>query len=74
MIVLFCDKYLPFSSFDFCGRNLKVHFDKFIQSYSLIWIQKVLSGLRDTKKFDLVDWDRDELFLRFKDWVVGNEE
>lgn len=41
--------------------------------YSSWSIESILSGLRGAKDWESTDWDHDKLFMRFKDYVLGEE-
>src|SRR5258707_1309332 len=41
--------------------------------YSRWSIKSILSGLRGAKDWEETDWDHDNLFMRFKDYVLDEE-
>ncbi|KAJ7291238.1 hypothetical protein C8J57DRAFT_1704891, partial [Mycena rebaudengoi] len=46
----------------------------FVFSNATIWTESILAGLCKVEDFDAMDWENDEIFLKFKDWVLGNEK
>lgn len=53
--------------------NRKIIAD-FISSWPVRWVEDFLSGLRDVEQWDDTDWESDVMFLKFKDYVVENEQ
>ncbi|KAI0699895.1 hypothetical protein C8T65DRAFT_580789, partial [Cerioporus squamosus] len=47
---------------------------EFISSWQVRWVEDFLSGLRDVTNWDSTDWENDGMFLKFKDYVVENEQ
>ena len=46
---------------------------EFTGCWQMRWVEDVLSGLRDVDEWDDFDWEDDNVFLKFKDYVVENE-
>lgn len=46
----------------------------FVSSRQVWWVEDFLSGLGSVSAFDSTDWDSDVTFLKFKDYVVDNEQ
>ncbi|RDX50314.1 hypothetical protein OH76DRAFT_469327 [Lentinus brumalis] len=46
----------------------------FIASWQVRWVEKFLSGLRDVEQWDDMDWNSQVMFLKFKDYVIQNEQ
>ncbi|KAM5536716.1 hypothetical protein V8D89_009643 [Ganoderma adspersum] len=47
---------------------------RFFSSWSVHFVEDMLSGLRDIEEWEFVDWDRHHVFLRFKEYVVNTEK
>ena len=46
----------------------------FVSSRQVSWVEDFLSGLRDIDQWDNTDWVSDVMFLKFKDYVIENEQ
>lgn len=46
----------------------------FVNSRAIITIERILSGLRGIDDWDGVDWENHTVFLKFKDWILGDEK
>lgn len=58
---------------DALPANRKIISD-FVSSREVFMVEDCLSGLRDIYQWEYVDWDSNVLFLKFKDYVVENEQ
>ncbi len=65
--------YIAGATIDTLPANRKIIAD-FISSWQVRWVEDFLSGLRDVEQWDDTDWESDSMFLKFKDYIVENEQ
>ena len=61
------------ATFEALPANRKI-ISEFITSWHVRWVEDFLSGLRDIDQWDNTDWVSDVMFLKFKDYVIENEQ
>jgi hypothetical protein len=48
--------------------------NSFSNSSAVRFVEDILAGLANVSLYDNINWDSDNMFLRFKDYVVAEEE